>query len=327
MDRRTFLETLAGGLLARPLASEAQQAAKVWRIGFVGAETPSLTGHFLAAFRQGMREHRYVERETFTVEDRWAGGRNERFRDLITELIRLKVDVLVPLSTQGGLAAKGLTTTIPIVFVATDPVGTGLVTSLDRPGGNLTGLSITLGDEFAGKWLELLREINRRVSRVAVLGNPTNPANAVYLKAAQVSARKLGAKLQFQGVTEPGQLDGAFAAMATGRAEGLIVFIDPLTVRYRDRIVELAAQARLPAIYGFREFSEAGGLMAYGSNVAALCRRAAVYVDKILRGAKPGDLPVEQATQFELIVNLKTAKSLGLTIPPSLLQRADQLIE
>ena len=327
MERRRFLAMMTGGLLAVPLAADAQQAGKMWRIGFVGAETASSNGHFLAAFRQGMREHGYVERQSLTVEDRWAEGRKERFHELITELIRLKVDVLVPLSTQGGLAAKDLTTTIPIVFVAVDPVGTGLVSSLDRPGGNLTGLSITLGDEFAGKWLELLREFNRRLSRVAVLGNPTNPANAVFLKSAQRSAQKLGVKLQFQGVTEPKQLNGAFKAMATGQAEGLIVFIDPLIVRYRDRIVELAARARLPAIYGFREFADTGGLMAYGSNVAALCRRAAVYVDKILRGAKPGDLPVEQATQFELVINLKTAKALGLTIPPSLLARADQVIE
>jgi putative ABC transport system substrate-binding protein len=313
--------------MAAPLAAQAQQAGKVWRIGFVGAETPSINGHFLAAFRQGMRELGYVEPQSMTVEDRWAEGRSEQFHGLIAELIRLKVDVLVPLSTRGGLAAKHLTTTIPIVFVATDPIGTGLVSSLDRPGGNLTGLSITLGDEFAGKWLELLREINRRLSRVAVLGNPTNPANAVYLKAAEVSAQRLGTKLQFQGVTEPRQFEGAFRSMATARAEGLIVFIDPLTVRYRGQIVELAARARLPAIYGFREFADAGGLMAYGSNVAVLCRRAAVYVDKILRGAKPGDLPVEQATQFELVINLRTAKALGLTIPRSLLQRADQVIE
>jgi putative ABC transport system substrate-binding protein len=327
VDRRAFIGALAGTVMAAPLAAQAQQAGKVWRIGFVGAETPSINGHFLTAFRQGMRELGYVEPQSMTVEDRWAEGRSEQFQGLIAELIRLKVDVLVPLSTRGGLAAKHLTTTIPIVFVATDPIGTGLVSSLDRPGGNLTGLSITLGDEFAGKWLELLREINRRLSRVAVLGNPTNPANAVYLKAAEVSAQRLGTKLQFQGVTEPKQFEGAFRSMATARAEGLIVFIDPLTVRYRGQIVELAARARLPAIYGFREFVDAGGLMAYGSNVAVLCRRAAVYVDKILRGAKPGDLPVEQATQFELVINLRTAKALGLTIPRSLLQRADQVIE
>ena len=327
MDRRAFIGALAGTVVGAPLAAQAQQAGKVWRIGFVGAETPSINGHFLAAFRQGMRELGYLEPQSMTVEDRWAEGRSEQFDGLIAELIRLKVDVLVPLSTRGGLAAKNLTTTIPIVFVATDPIGTGLVSSLDRPGGNLTGLSITLGDEFAGKWLELLREINRRLSRVAVLGNPTNPANAVYLKAAAVSAQRLGMKIQFQGVTELKQFDGAFQAMATARAEGLIVFIDPLTVRFRARIVEMAARARLPAIYGFREFADAGGLMAYGSNVAVLCRRAAVYVDKILRGAKPGDLPVEQATQFELVINLRPARALGLTIPPSLLQRADQVIE
>jgi putative ABC transport system substrate-binding protein len=325
MDRRAFIAgTLA--LLAVPLAAGAQ-GGKVWRIGFLGAETASTNRHFLDAFRLGMSEHGYVEGQNLTIEERWAEGRSERFHDLIAELIRLKVDVLVPISTPAVLASKDLTRTIPIVFISGDPLGTGVVSSLARPGGNVTGLSITFGDDFAGKWLELLGEAVPRLSRVAILGNPTNPLTAGYLKVLELAAQRLGTKIQFQGVADPNQFDGAFGAMATARAQGLIVLIDPLTVRYRGRIVELAARARLPAIYGFREFADTGGLMAYGTNVPALCRRAAVYVDKVLKGAKPGDLPVEQATQFELVINLKTAKALGLTIPPSVLARADEVIE
>jgi putative ABC transport system substrate-binding protein len=201
------------------------------------------------------------------------------------------------------------------------------VSSLARPGGNVTGLSITLGDEFAGKWLELLGEAVPRLSRVAIMWNPANPSNASFLKAVQVAAQRLGTKLELQSVGDPNQLASVFGAVAAAKAQALIVFPDPLTVRYRARIVDLAAESRLPAMYGFREFADAGGLMAYGSNVAALCRRAAAYVDKIVKGAKPGELPVEQATQFEFVINLKTAKALGLTIPPSVLARADELIQ
>ncbi len=319
--------TLALGLLTAPLAAEAQQAGKVYRIGFLGAETSATNRHFLEAFRLGMREHGYVEGQNLTIEERWGEGRSEHFRDLITGLIRLKLDVLVTLSGPAALAAKDLTRTIPVVFIAADPLGSGLVSSLARPAGNVTGLSITLGDEFAGKWLQLLGEAIPRLSRVAILWNPTNPAAASYLKAVQVAAQRLGITLQLQGVTDPTQLDSAFRAIATAHAQALIVFIDPLTVQYRARIVDLAAKSRLPAIYGFREFADAGGLMAYGSNVPALCRRAAVYVDKILKGTRPGDLPVEQATQFEFVINLKTAKALGLTIPQAVLIRADQVIE
>src|SRR5262249_19502801 len=325
--RRTVLGVLALALLAAPLAAGAQQTGKARRIGFLGAETASTNGHFLDAFRLGMREHGYVEGQDLTIEARWAEGRNVRFRDLIAELIRLKVDVLVPISTPAVLASKDLTRTIPIVFISGDPLGSGVVSSLARPGGNVTGLSITFGDDFAGKWLELLGEAVPRLSRVAILGNPTNPLTAGYLKALDLAAQRLGTKIQFQGVADPNQFDGAFGAMATARAQGVIVLIDPLTVRYRGRIVELVAKARLPAIYGFREFADAGGLMAYGSSVPALCRRAATYVDKILKGAKPGELPVEQATKFEFVINMKTAKALGLTIPPSVLARADEVIE
>jgi putative ABC transport system substrate-binding protein len=318
---------LAVALLAAPLAAETQQAGRVWRIGFLGAETPSTNGHFLHAFRLGMGEHGYVEGRNLTIQERWAEGRSDRFRELITELIGQKSDVLVISSTLAALAAKESTKTIPIVFVAGDPTGSGLVSDLARPGGNVTGLSLTLGEEFVGKWLELLGEAIPRLSRVAVLSNPVNPANAGRFTAIRMAAERLRIKLQREGVTNANQLDHAFAAMAAAGAQALVVFVDPLTVRYRARIVELAAKGRLPAIYGFREFVDSGGLMAYGSNVPALYRRAATYVDKILKGAKPGDLPVEQATQFELVINLKTAKALGLTIPQSVLMRADEVIQ
>jgi len=322
-----FLETLSVSLLAAPLAAEAQSAGKAWRVGFVGAETLSTNRHFLDAFRLGMREQGYVEGQTLSIEDRWAEGKNERFRDLTAELIRLPVDVIVTFSTSGALAAKDLTRSVPIIFIAVDPVGSGIVSNLARPGGNVTGLSINLGDEFATKWLQLLGEVVPRLSRVAIVWNPTNRSHASFLKAMQASTRPAGTKLLPQGVSNPDQLESAFQVMATGKAQALIALPDPLTVRYRARIVELAAKYRLPAIYGFREFADAGGLMAYGSNLPALSKRAAVYVDKIFRGAKPGDLPVEQATQFEFVINLKTAKALGLTIPQSLLIRADTIIE
>jgi len=245
------------------------------------------------------------------------------------------MDVIVPISTPAVREAKDLTKTTPIVFIAADPVKTGLVSNLGRPGQNLTGLSLTLGDEFAGKWLELLVDTVPQLSRVAILWNPSNPSNASFLKAVQSSNRTFRTTLSLHGVADASQFESAFRAMAGARAQALIVFVDPVTVRHRARIVELATKTRLPtiygfrefAIYGFREFADAGGLMAYGPNVAGACRRAAVYVDKVLKGAKPGDLPVEQVTQFELLINLKTSKALGLTIPQSVLVRADEIIQ
>ena len=327
MDRRTFLGFLGSGLLAVPLATEAQESMTRTRVGFLGAESPSTNQHFLDAFRQGMREHGYVEGQNITFEARWAEGRSERFPELVGELIRLKPGVILTVSAAAALAAKNGTTTIPIVFIASDPLGLGLVPSLARPGGNLTGMSLFLGQEFSSKWLELLREAVPNASRVAVLLNPAQPASAGYVRALRGAAQKLGVKLHLQEVREPSQFDTAFATIAAGGAQALVVVIDPLTVRYRGRIVELAMKKRLPAMYGFREFVDAGGLMAYGVNVPSLCRRAAVYADKILKGTKAGDLPVEQPTTFELVVNLTAAKALGLTIPPSLLLRADEVIQ
>ena len=326
MNRRAFVTGL-GAALAAPPAAEAQAPIARPRVGFLGAESPSTNQHFFDAFRQGLRTHGYVDGQNVTLEERWAEGRNERFPELMGELVRLKASVILTISAPAAVAAKNATTTIPIVFITGDPMGSGLVRSFARPGGNLTGLSISLGEEFSGKWLELLKEAVPRISRAAVLYNPTNPANAAYLTVLRGVAQKLGVKLQPIGVKDPAGFDGAFASMSAERAQALVVVIDPLTVRYRGRIAELATKNRLPAMYGFREFADAGGLMAYGANVAELCRRAATYVDRILKGSRPGDMPVEQPTKFELVINLKTAKALGLTIPPSLLLRADQVIE
>jgi len=327
VERRAFIGAVTGGLLAAPLAGEGQESTTRPRVGFVGAESQSTNQHFLDAFRQGMRDNGYVDGQNVTIDARWADGRSERFPELIGELIRLDSRVIVTVSLQAALAAKKFTTSTPIVFIASDPLGVGLVASLARPGGNVTGLSLFLGEEFSSKWLELLREVIPRVSRVAVLLNRASPASVGYLTVLQGAAQKLGIKLWPQDVRDLSQFEGAFAAMVAERAQGLVVVVDPLTVRYRGRIVELAAKNRIPAVYGFREFVDAGGLMAYGVNVPYLCRRAAGYVDKILKGTKPGDLPIEQPTTFELVINLKTAKALGLTIPPSLLARADQVIE
>jgi len=314
-------------LFASPLDGEGQESTTRPRVGFVGAESPSTNQHFLDAFRQGMRDNGYVNGQNVTIDARWADGRSERFPELIGELIRLDSRVIVTVSVQAALAAKNLTTSTPIVFIASDPLGAGLVASLARPGGNVTGLSLFLGEEFSSKWLELLREVISRVSRVTVLLNRASPASIGYLKVLQRGSQNLGIRLQIQDVRDPSRFEGAFSAMAAERTQALIVVVDPLTVRYRARIVELAAKARLPAVYGFREFVDAGGLMAYGVNVPHLCRRAALYVNKILKGTKPGELPIEQPTTFELIVNLRTAKTLGLTFPSSVLVRADHAIE
>ena len=326
MTTVAYLATLLLSLLVAPLAVEAQQAPPSWRIGFLGAESPAMSRHFLDAFRHGLQDLGYVEGQTITIETRWAEGHHDRFPALVAELIRLPVQVLLAISTPAVLAAKQETTALPIVFIAGEPLGSGVVGSLARPGGNVTGVSLALGEAFAGKWLELLREALPTVAQVALLWHPANPANVAYVTALQVAAQRLGVTLHPQGVQDPAQFDSAFAAMAPGRAQALIVLTDPLTVRYRDQIVALAAAHRLPSVYGFREFVDAGGLMAYGVSVPAMCRRAATYVDKILKGAKPADLPVEQPTTFELVINLKTADALGLTIPPTLLFQATDVI-
>ena len=326
MHRRAFLSG-AVALLTAPLAVEAQQAGKVARIGFLSPASSTTAPHIVEAFRQGLRDLGYVEGQNIVVEYRYANGKAEALPDLAAELVSLKVDVIVASGTPGPLAAKSATKTIPIVMAsAGDPVRTGLVASLARPGGNVTGLS-TLTPDLGGKRLQLVKELLPGVSRVAVLWNAANPYTALLVREIEAAARTLRVQIQSLEVRGPDDFQNVLPTAISGGAGALVVVDDPLTVSSRTWIVSFAAQHRLPAMYGFREFAEAGGLMAFGANLADLYRRAPVYVDKILKGAKPADLPVEQPAKFDLVINLKTAKALGLTIPPSLLARADQVIE
>jgi len=326
VNRRSFVGTLGLGLLATPLAAEAQQqAGKVPRIGFLGLSRPELVRPALEGFRQGLRERGWIEGQNIIIEYRWAEGNYDRLADLAAELVRLKVDVIVG-ATQAALAAKNATKTIPIVMTTPDPVGSGLIRSLARPGGNITGVG-NLGVDIIGKQLELLKEVVPEASRVAVLVNPTHSAAPLVVKEAEAAARSLRVRLQILEVRDSSELNSAFAAMTRERAEALLVQGDAMFLAQRDRIAELAAKRRLLAMYSFREHVQAGGLIGYGANLSDLFRRLAFYVDKILKGAKPGDLPFEQATKFDLVINLKTAKALSLTIPQSLLQRADEVIQ
>jgi len=330
MTRRTFLCGLALGTLSAPLAAEAQEAAKIARIGYLAG---NLAGnpHLREAFLQGLRDLGYAEDRNLVIEYRSAEGKYERLPALAAELVALKVDVIFAGGgTLGALGAKQATRTIPIVFAdAGDPVGSGLVTSLARPGGNVTGSSL-LVPELGGKRLEQLKQAVPGVSRVAVLWHPgalPERSEKDMLKGAEVAARRLGVQPQFVEARGPADFDRAFSDMTRARAGGLTVLASAMFTSERRRLVDLAAKNRLPAVYAQREFVDAGGLMSYGPDSADLFRRGATYIDKILKGAKPADLPVEQATKFELVVNLKTAKALGLTIPPSVLGRADQVIE
>jgi putative ABC transport system substrate-binding protein len=322
-SRRTFLVTFAGGILAAPLAAEAQTAEKVYRIGMLGS---SASDPLVEAFKQGLRELGYVEGRNIMVEYRSAEGRTERLPDLAADLVRLKVDVIVA-SSQGAVAAKQATTTIPIVMpIITDPVRLGLVASLAKPGGNATGFA-TQNDELPGKWMELVKETLPNASRVAVLFHPTYDGG-VQLKASEAAARSLGVRLQALKVERPDDFGSAFTAVQKNRAEALIISSSPLFYTQRARLVEFVAKHRIPTIYHQSEFVVgSGGLMSYGPDFHDLFRRSATYVDKILKGAKPADLPVQQPTKFELVINLKTAKALGITIPQTLLLRADRVIE
>ena len=329
VQRRQFL-IAAGALLATPLAADGQQAAKVARIGHL---SPNLAAgpHLRDAFLQGLRDLGYVEGRNVVIEYRDAEGKLERLPALAAELVALKVDViLADGGTLGPRVAMQATTTIPIVFTsAADPVGSGLVTSLARPGGNVTGLS-ALGPELVGKRLELLKQAVPGIDRVAVLRGSSTLGERVLkdmLEAADVAARALGVQPQFIEARGPDEFARAFSAMTSARAGALTVLPSNRFLREHRRLVDLAAKNRLPAVYTSREFVDAGGLMSYGAHQPDLFRRAATYVDKILKGAKPGDLPIEQPTKFELVINLKTAKDLGLTIPPSVLARADDLIQ
>ena len=330
MRRREFITLLGGAAVGWPVAANAQQAAKVARIGYLSTNLAS-SPHHHEAFRQGLRDLGYVEGRNIVVEYRDAEGKVERHPALAAELVALKVDVIVVAgSTLTARTAKQATSTLPIVFIAVgDPVGSGLVTSLARPGGNVTGLS-AVSPELVGKCLELLKQAVPEVDRVAVLWVPGalgERTDKNMLNGAEVAGRALGVQLQFVDARGLENFDGAFSDMTSAGAGALTVLPSARLLREHRRLVDLAAKNRLPAVYTSREFVDAGGLMAYGANLADLYRRAATYVDKILKGAKPGDLPVEQPTKFELVINLKAAKALGLEVPPLLVAQADELIE
>ncbi|HEX3338753.1 MAG TPA: ABC transporter substrate-binding protein [Pseudolabrys sp.] len=325
MRRREFI-TLLGGLVAWPVTARAEQVGKVYTIGIFSAGAPT-NGTTVTVLPDALRALGWIEGKNVAFELRFAENRLERLPELAAELVHLNVDVIVALGTLAPLAAKRATSTIPIVMTsAGDPLGSGLVASLARPGGNVTGMSL-MAPDLGGKRLELLKELSPGLARVAVLWNAANPYPARVFKETQAAGRTLGIEVQSLEVRSANDFDGAFEAARTQRPDALITVEDPLTVDYRKRIADFAVANRLPSLYGFREFAIAGGLMSYGANIADLVRRAAGYVDKLLKGAKPADLPVEQPTTFELIINLKTAKALGLQVPPTLLARADEIIE
>jgi putative tryptophan/tyrosine transport system substrate-binding protein len=330
MDRRRFLLTSLAGALAAPLAAvTAQPREKVPRVGYLTAGSHSDQGRQrrFEAFRQGLRELGYVEGQNIAIESRWAEGKDDRYPALAADLVRMKVAVIVAVGGAATKAAQQATRTIPIVMsLVNDPLGSGLVPNLARPGGNVTGISL-MAPDLVGKQLGVLKEMVPKVARVALLRNPANPASAPQLREAEAAARALGVRLQTLEARVSQEIDSAFAAMTRQRAGALVVLTDSIFTNQRTQIAELAAERRLPAVYGNTEHAEAGGLVAYGANFLDLERRAATYIDRLLKGAKPADLPIEQPSKFELIINLKTAKALGLTIPVSLLQRADQVID
>ena len=333
MRRREFITLLGGAAAGWPLAARAQQPAKVHRVGWIASASPvsDLVGAnpnntAVRGFVQALRELGYVEGKNLVLEWRSAELRLERLPELVAELVGLKVDVLVAPNGNAAVAAKNATQTVPIVMIANDPVGLGLIGSLSRPGGNVTGLSY-LSEEIIAKRLEFLKELVPGLARVGVLRRPTVPGHAILWKETEVAAQRLGVALEALELRGPEDFEAAFATAKQRNAQALLALDDPLTHNYRSRITALAAGSRLPAMYPVREFPDVGGLMSYGASVALVFGRAAPFVDKILKGAKPTDLPVEQPTKFELVINLQTAKTLGLTIPHSLLSRADEVIE
>jgi putative ABC transport system substrate-binding protein len=328
MRRSVLANILTLALLTTaPLGAEGQQPGKTPRIGWLGGPSREAAEPFVQAFQGGMKDLGWVEGRNVVIEWRFAGGRAERLADLAAELVRLQVDVIVVPSTPTAVAAKNATRTIPIVTIAVgDPVDLGLGASLARPGGNITGLTSVVNPEIAGKQLDLLKKTVPRVSRVAVLWNPVTAGAALSLREMQVAAPALGVQLQPLEARSPDHLDDAFAAMATQRAGALLVIGDIMFLTHRARLADLAARNRLPAMYTHREYVETGGLMAYGPDLRDIFRRAAAYVDRILKGANPAELPVERPTKFELVVNLKTAKALGLAVPQSVLSGVDEII-
>jgi putative ABC transport system substrate-binding protein len=328
MKVKALWTIVALALLAAPLAADAQRAGRTPRVGVLYVGTLQGVNRCDEGFRQGLAEIGYVEGKSIALEIRAAEGKFERLSELAAELIRLKVDVIFAPSTVAAQSAKHAKGTTPIVFAgAADPIGSGLIERLGRPGGNLTGLSLIAGPEIAGKYLELLREAVPRVSRMAVVWNPDSPAHTPLVKEMEVAARALGVEMHPLAVRKADEFDGAFTAMVQRRVGALVILADPVSLSHRVEIAELASKHRLPAMYGLREHVEAGGLMSYGVDLRYNCRRAATFVDKILKGAKPATLPVEQPTKFELVINLKAAKALGLTLPESLRLRVDDVIQ
>jgi putative ABC transport system substrate-binding protein len=327
MSKKVFCLALGTSLFALSFSGQAQQPKKVPRIGFLIGTSPSTISDRIEAFRQGLRELGYVEGKNIVIEYRYSEGKLDRLRELAAELVRLNVDVIVTSGPTPNRAAKEATVTIPIVMgYDTDPVGNGFVVSLARPGGNITGLS-TLAPEISGKQVELLKEIVPRLSRLAVFGTSTSPGTAQALKETELAAAAVGARLQYLDIRSPNEIDTAFQEARKGRADAVLVLTSAVFVLHRTQLADLAIKSRLPVIYDRREFVDDGGFMSYGTSFADLARRTATYVDKILKGAKPADLPVEQPTKFELIINLKAAKQIGLTIPPNVLARADKVIK
>jgi putative ABC transport system substrate-binding protein len=326
VNRRTFLCGLTLGVFGAPLAAQAQ-TGKLYRVGFLGNTTAALEANLVGPFRQGLRDLGYVEGQNIVIEYRWAEGKYERFPALISELLAQKVDVIVTAGTPATLAVKKATSLVPLVMVAVgDPVGTGVVPSLNRPGGNITGLT-SISTEMDGKRLELLREVVPSVSHVAVLWNAASPLQAVAEKQTQAAAQVLRMKVLSLGVRTLGEIDAALATIVREKPAALLVLADRLFLQHRAHIMDFATQQRLPGVHAYRELVEVGGLMSFGPSYADMHRRAAYFVDRILKGAKPADLPVERPGLFELVINLKAAKALGLTIPQSVLLRATEVIQ
>jgi putative ABC transport system substrate-binding protein len=328
MERRRFIEVIAGGLLAAPFAASAEQADKVFKIGFLTlGQAPTSSSVSIKAFYESLRELGWIEGKNFVLTPKFALFKSDRLPELVAELVQLKADVIVVSTAEAALAAKSGTRTIPIVAVdPADAVAIGLVASLARPGGNVTGLSY-LGTELVNKQMELLKQAVPTLSRVAVLTNPANPTHLPRSREAATAAQGLGVKVEPIEARTPSELDKAFVEMRRLRVGGVLVVTDPMFNAASSRLAVLASKNSLPAMYGFRSHVVAGGLMSYGVDLVDLYRHAATYVDKILKGAKPADLPVEQPTKFELVINLRTAKALGFTIPPSVLGRADEVIQ
>jgi putative tryptophan/tyrosine transport system substrate-binding protein len=326
MRRRVYGLTLCAILFALCSSATAQQPTRIPRIGFVSNTSPSAVAPRLDAFRQGLRELGYLEGKNIVIEYRHSEGKPARLPALVAELVLLKVDTIVTSGPSVTRAAKDATSTIPIVFAQEgEPVGSGLVASLARPGGNVTGLS-TFSPELHGKRLEILKEVDPRISRVAVFGTSTVQGHALFLKDQEPAARALRLQLQYLDLLNSRDIETAFRAASKGRADAILLLSGPVLNAHRRQVVDLAAKSRLPAMYNFPEFVQAGGLMSYGVSNVDMARRAATYVDKILKGAKPAELPVEQPTKFEFVINLKAAKQIGLTIPPNVLVRADKVI-